>query len=110
MKSSTGLQSITTEYRWGVVDASEPPDIRLVRGYITVLEHCVPADGSFVDYKLLFSDAEGRSLTAFSPQDFMLFASAAVQAMATLTKDDVDESDGPLPIAALVQLASPETS
>ena len=105
-------QSVTTEYRWGVVDASEPPDIRTVRGYVTVLEHQSPPDGP-VTYKLLFFDADGRPVTAFAFQDFLLFASAAVLAMAMV--DDelavelgklVKPENDPGPAAALVPLAT----
>ncbi len=102
-------QSITTEHRWGVVDASEPPDIRLVLGFVTVLEHQTPVDGAFLTYKILFFDAVGRPLTAFPSENFQLFASAAALAMAELEEDAADElENGPEPIAVLVPLALPE--
>lgn len=102
-----GKQSVTTEYRWGVVDASEPPDIRLVLGYVTVLEHQTPADGTFITYKLLFFDVDGRPLTAFPFEDFMLFSSAAALAMAEVDEEAAAElENGPDPIAALVPLAT----
>ena len=108
---SNAKQSITAEYRWGVVDASEPPDIRPVRGYVTVLEHRSPADSAFINYKLLFFDADGNPLTAFSFQDFKLFASAAALAMAELEEEEAADAvvdRGPLPLAVLVPLAVPE--
>ena len=111
MANSSALQSRTLEYRWGVVDASEPPDIRPVRGYVTVLEHQSPADSAFVTYKLLFSDDEGRPLTAFPSQDFGLFASAAVLAMAEVEGAEACDdalANGPSPIAVLVPLAMQE--
>ena len=107
---NSALQSRTLEYRWGVVDASEPPDIRPVRGYVTVLEHQSPADSAFVTYKLLFSDEEGHSLTAFPSQDFGLFASAAVLAMAEVEgveACDAELDNGPSHLAVLVPLALP---
>ena len=110
MKNSSALQSRTLEYRWGVVDSSEPPDIRPVRGYVTVLEHRSPADSESPTYKLLFSDAEGRPLTAFPSQEFGLFASAAVLAMAEVEGVEACDSElynGPFPIAVLVPLALP---
>ncbi len=108
-----GKQSVTTEYRWGVVDASEPPDIRTVRGYVTVLEHHQsPPDGP-VTYKLLFFDADGRPVTAFPFGDFLLFASAAVLAMAMVDDEVAVEleklvkpENDPGPAAALVPLAT----
>ena len=108
--ANSALQSRTLEYRWGVVDASEPPDIRPVRGYVTVLEHQSPADSAFVTYKLLFSDAEGRSLTAFPSQDFGLFASAAVLVMAEVEgveACDVELYKDSFPLAVLVPLSLP---
>ncbi len=106
---SNAKQSITAEYRWGVVDASEPPDIRPVRGYVTVLEHRSPADSAFVTYKLMFFDVGGNQLTAFPFQDFMLMASAAALAMAELEEEAADAlENGPPPLAALVTLAVPE--
>lgn len=111
MPNSAGLQSVTTEYRWGVVDASEPPDIRPVRGYVTVLEHRSPADGPLVTYRLLFSDADGLPLTTFPSQDFALMASAAGLAMAELEDEEAASSmlaNGPPPHAVLVPLAMPE--
>ena len=110
MRNSAGLQSRTLEYRWGVVDASEPPDIRLVLGYVTVLEHRSPADGPFVNYKLLFFDADGRPLTTFPAHEFALFASAAALAMAELEEEAADVwENGPVPLAVLVPLATPES-
>ncbi len=101
-------QSITTEHRWGVVDASEPPDIRLVLGFVTVLEHQTPVDGAFITYKLMFFDVNGLPLTAFPSENFQVFASAAALAMAQLEEEAADElKDGPEPIAALVPLAVP---
>ena len=113
MKNSSALQSRTLEYRWGVVDSSEPPDIRLVRGYVTILEHRSPADSALVTYKLLFFDADGNQLTAFPSQDFVLMASAAVLAMAEVEGEEACDAElynGPFPIAALVTLAMPEVS
>ena len=109
MTNNAGLQSVTTEYRWGVADVTEPPDIRLVVGYVTVLAHRSPADSAFVNYKLLFSDADGRPLTTFSPQDLALLAKAAALAMAELEEEAADVlKNGPLPLAVLVPLASSE--
>ena len=113
MANSSALQSRTLEYRWGVVDASEPPDIRPVRGYVTVLEHQSPADSAFVTYSLLFADAEGRSLSVFPSQGFGLFASAAVLAMAEVKGEepcDVELYTDPFPLAVLVPLALSEMS
>ncbi len=102
-------QSITTEHRWGVVDAAEPPDLRLVVGFVTVLEHQMPADGAFLTYKIMFFDNNGLPLTAFPSENFQLFASAAALAMAELEEEAADElKDGPEPIAALVPLAAPQ--
>ncbi len=109
MRNSAGLQSRTLEYRWGVVDAAEPPDIRLVVGYVTVLEHRSPADSAFVNYKLMFFDADGRPLTTFPVSDFALMASAAALAMAELEEEADDAlENGPPPLAVLVPLAVPE--
>ena len=110
MMNSSALQSRTLEYRWGVVDASEPPDIRPVRGYVTVLEHRSPADSESPTYKLLFSDAEGRPLTAFPSQDFLLLSSAAALVMAELEGGEYADvvGNGPPPLADLVTLAMPE--
>ena len=110
MRNSAGLQSRTLEYRWGVVDASEPPDIRLVRGYVTILEHQTTAEGAFLTYKLLFFDPDGRPLTAFPSQDFLLFASAAALAMAELEGGEYADvvDNGPPPLATLVTLALTE--
>ena len=103
---NSARQSVTTEYRWGVVDASEPPDIRLVRGYVTILEHQSPVDGP-VTYKLLFFDADGRPLTAFPFEDFLLFASAAALAMAMVDDEvAVGLENDPGPVATLVPLAT----
>lgn len=100
---------VTTTYRWGVVDAAEPPDIRPVRGYVTVLEHQSPADGPLVTYKLLFFDADGHPVTAFSFSDFMLMSSAAALAMAAVDEEPIADLDnGPSSVAALVPLAVPE--
>ncbi len=103
-------QSVTVEYRWGVVDAAEPPDIRLVVGFVTVLEHRSPADGPFIDYKILFFDAEGRPLTSFPPHQLALLASAGALAMAELGVGDAAKElvAGPPPSAVLVPLAVPE--
>ena len=108
MRNSAGLQSRTSEYRWGVVDASEPPDIRLVRGYVTILEHRSPANSSLATYKLLFFDPDGNQLTAFPSQDFGLFASAAVLAMVEVEGEEACDAElynGPFPLAVLVPLA-----
>lgn len=100
---------VTTTYRWGVVDSAEPPDVRLVVGYVTVLEHRSPADSGFVDYKLVFFDAEGQPLTAFPPHQFALLASAAALAMAELEDEAASMLvNGPPPLAVLVPLAMPE--
>ncbi len=102
-----GKQSVTTEYRWGIVDASEPPDIRLVRGYVTVLEHQSPADGPLVTYKLLFFDVDGRPQTAFPFEDFLLMSSAAALAMAMVSEESAAElENSPGPVAVLVPLAT----
>ncbi len=109
LNKSAGLQSRTLEYRWGVVDASEPPDIRPVRGYVTVLEHRSPAEGPLVTYRLMFFDGDGNQLTAFPSGDFQLFASAAALAMAELEEEAADAlENGPPSLAVLVPLATPE--
>lgn len=111
MRNSAGLQSRTMEYRWGVVDASEPPDLRLVLGFVTVLEHRSPADGPFVDYKVMFFDVNGLPLTSFPPHQLALMASAGALAMAELEEESVDAlENGPPPIAVLVPLAASEVS
>ncbi len=109
MRDSAALQSRTLEYRWGVVDAAEPTDIRLVVGYVTVLEHRSPADSAFVNYKLLFFDVDGRPITTFTAKGFALLASAAALALAELEEEAaVALENGPPPIAVLVPLAMPE--
>ncbi len=106
---SAGLQSRTLEYRWGIVDASEPPDIRLVVGFVTVLEHRSPAEGPFVNYKIMFFDSDGQPLTSFPPQQLALLASAGALAMAELEEESADAlENGPTPTAVLVPLATTE--
>lgn len=103
---SKSLQSQTLEYRWGVVDASEPEDIRLVRGYVTILERQSPTDAPLT-YQLLFFHVDGRPMVAFSIEDFLLFTSAAALALDEL---GLPVDGGPLqlatpPAAVLVPLA-----
>ncbi len=107
MRDSAGLQSVTTEWRWGVVDASEPPDVRPVRGFVTVLEHRSPADSPLVTYKLLFFDVEGRPVTAFPFEDFLLMTCAGALAMAEVDDEAAAELEcDHVPTAVLVPLAT----
>lgn len=101
---SNPKQSITVEYKWGVVDASEPVDIRLVRGYVIILERQSPT-GATLTYQLLFFHVDGRPMVAFPVEDFLLFASAAALALAELglPLDGWPLADSPA--AALVPLA-----
>ena len=104
-----GKQSITIEYRWGVVDASEPSDIRTVRGYVSILEHQSPADSAVVTYKLMFFDVNGLPIQSFPSQDFLLLASAAALAMAEVEEESaaaLEHYTGPPLMAALVPLAT----
>jgi len=72
-------RSTIVEYRWGVFAASEPPDIRTIHGYVTILVHYNSLDAP-VSHQIMLSDAEGRPMQTFLADDFPLFVSAAYAA------------------------------
>ena len=73
---TAALEQITKTYRWGVVAADEPAGVRSVRGFVTVLEFCLPS-GAPTSYQLVFFGSDGRPLERFEVDDFRLFACAA---------------------------------
>lgn len=77
---SSGIQGRTTEYRWPVIDTSEPPGIRTVRGHITILVYETEAV-AHISRRVVFSDAEGRPLPSIAIEDMRMFYDAAHAAL-----------------------------
>ena len=105
---SDALQSITKEYRWGLVASDEPVGIRTIRGYVTILDRRNARDAP-IGYHILFFDAGGRPIQSFLADDFPLFVSAAYAAWHELGLPDIGGSPGPGErIATLIPLAGVE--
>lgn len=94
-------ESIVKTYRWGVVSTDEPPGVRTIRGFVSVLELQTPS-GAPTDYRIVFFDIDGHPLQNFSVDDFRLFACAAGLATEEL---GLSQSNSPNHLAALVVLA-----
>ncbi len=105
MKSQS-KQSVTIEYRWGVVAANEPVGIRTIKGYVTILERQI-SSGAPESYHILFFDINGLPIQSFLGEDFPLFADAAYMAWKELGLPDIGGSPGES-LAALVPLAGGE--
>ncbi len=97
---SEALQRITREYRWGIVDANEPPGVRTIRGFVTVLEFCAP-NGAPLDYVVAFFDTDGRPIPTFQADEFKLFACAAGLAMKALGLPHEESSGHPAELIVL---------
>lgn len=94
-------ESVVRTYRWGIVAAGEPPGVRSVQGFVSVLEFCTPS-GAPLSYQLVFFDVDGRPLERFEVGDFRLFACAAGLALEEL---GLPHADGPEHAAELIVLA-----
>lgn len=77
-----GFQGNTKEWRWPVVDATEPPGIRVIRGYVTVLEHRPPGGGSH--HTIHFADADRQPIGGFTQDELWMFMDAAAAALQEL--------------------------
>lgn len=98
-------RSHIVEYRWGVFANAEPPDIRAIHGYVTILVH-QNANGDPVMHQIMFSDAEGRPIQGFLADDFSLFVSAAYAAWKELELPSIgDPGEGIAPLAKIITLA-----
>ena len=99
---TAALEQITKTYRWGIVSTNEPAGVRSVRGFVTVLEFCLPS-GAPTSYQVVFFDTDGRPLDRFEVDTFRLFACAAGLALEELglhaPKSSLDH------VAALIVLA-----
>lgn len=95
-------QSRTLEYRWGVCAIDEPANIRVIKGYVTVLSRQT-SSGAALSYRLIFSDPDGLPISNFSVENFVLFVNAAHLAMKEL---GLPAGDNPNPSAVLVKLAT----
>ena len=76
-------ETVTVTYRWGVVAADEPVDVRTIKGYVTILEH-QNSLGAPMSYSILFFDADGLPISHFGAEDFSLFVGAAILAWGEL--------------------------
>lgn len=103
---SNAKQSVTIEYRWGVVANDEPVGVRTIRGYVTILER-QNARGGPESYHIVFFDVDGRPIQSFLGEDFPLFADAAYMAWKELGLPDIGDSPGKS-LATLVPLAGVE--
>lgn len=75
-----GLLSTTREYRWGIVCADEPPGVRMLRGFVTILVRQTEGDTS-PSYRVLYQDAEGRPYQSLTIEDVDVFYDATQAAL-----------------------------
>lgn len=77
-----GFQGSTKEWRWPVVDITEPPDIRVIRGYVTILERHTPGEGSY--HTIHFADVDRQPIGGFTPDEYWMFMDAVAAALREL--------------------------
>ncbi len=102
-------RSTTVEYRWGIFARKEPPAVRTIHGYVTILVQYNSLDAP-VSHQIMFADAQGRPMQSFLADDFSLFVSAAYAAWEELELPSIGApggtaGDGPAPLAKIVTLA-----
>lgn len=77
---TSGFQARTTEYRWPVVDATEPKGVRTIRGYVTILLGQTEG-GAPLSCHVMFQDVEGRPFQSIDIEDIDIFYDAAQAAL-----------------------------
>lgn len=102
-------RSTNVEYRWGIFANDEPPDVRVIHGYVTILVRYNSNDAP-VSHHIMLSDADGRPMQGFLADDFPLFVSAAYAAWEELELPAISApggtpGDGIAPLAKIITLA-----
>lgn len=73
---TSGFQSLTKIRQWPVVDAREPEGIRVIRGYITIIEQLTEG-GAPLSLRVVYLDSEGRPFQSLDIEDVDIFYDAA---------------------------------
>ena len=98
-------RSTTVEYRWGIFAREEPPAVRTIHGYVTILVQYNRLDAP-VSHQIMLSDAQGRPMQSFLADDFSLFVSAAYAAWEELELPSLGTLGGEIAdLAKIVTLA-----
>ena len=85
MTTSRGFQGTTQEWRWPVVDTTEPKHVRTVQGYVTILGRITPGDDmQHVDYTIFFSNKDGQPLSSMNSSVLWMYHDAAAAALGVL--------------------------
>ena len=81
-------ESVIASYRWAIFDASEPKGVRIVRGYIIILEERTVGTGAPLEWVTSYHDAEGQPKHRFTSGEQAIFGSAVEQVLSVLVTPD----------------------